>query len=220
VSESLPPPDRVRIRATKVERADVVIVDGGSRIVRIHPLSGYHPRAWDEWRYYGPTKSRFDHHAPPPHNQERAIAYVVHGEKAFIGAIAEYFQEDAGAGIGPINLRLGSPNASVFNLESPLRLLDLDGGWVTRAGGNQAIKTGSRSVAREWAREIYEHHGSEISGLSFSSSVWGPGRCLALWESAKVALPSAPLASRPLADPSMRRALEAAAADLGTYVLP
>lgn len=95
---------------------------------------------------------------------------------------------------------------------------DLDGGWITRAGGNQGIRTGPRAMSRRWAQAIYQAH-AEVHGLAYGSSLWGPGRCLALWERARPAWPSAPDATRLLDDPALRPALLAAAERLGTFVV-
>ena len=96
--------------------------------------------------------------------------------------------------------------------------LDLDGGWITRAGGNQAISSGRRGRARDWARAIYTGH-PEVGGVAFSSSVWGPGRCIALWDRGARAIPAAPLASRTLSDPALSVAVSNAADLLGSYVV-
>lgn len=120
--------------------------------------------------------------------------------------------------MGPVDTYHRRPNVSIIDTVGPLRLLDLDGGWVTRAGGNQAIRTGLRSRAREWSRAIYRHH-PDLGGLAYSSSVWGPGRCVALWERAEGSFPPAPATSRTLDDPPLAPAVSSAALKLGTYVL-
>lgn len=99
-----------------------------------------------------------------------------------------------------------------------MHLLDLDGRWVTRAGGNQAIRSGPRGVCRDWARAIYRQH-HNLHGIAFGSSVWGSGQCLAVWERGTAAFPTAPTATRRLNDPSLALAVMNAAVTLGTYVL-
>lgn len=169
-------------------------------------------------RSYGPTMSRFDHHTTPRRaHPARSIAYLTHGPTRFVAAIAEYFQ-DANGGVGPIDRSDRQPAITQFELVGDLRLLDLDGGWVTRAGGNQAIISGRRSRAREWARAIYSEHPS-LQGLAFGSSVWGPGHCIALWDRGSSVIPAAPLTSRTLDDPVLDVALANAALALGTYLL-
>jgi len=218
VTERLGPPDGPRIRDAVPYRDELCRLPAGTRLVRVHNLTGPNPSAWNELRAFGPTSSRFDHH-PLPRRQHptRRIAYAALGLTAFTAAIAEHFQL-AGGAVGPLDLDRHHPTATVFDLALPLTLLDLDTGWVTRAGGNQAIRTGPRGVARDWARAIHRHH-KEVDGLVYGSTVWGPGRCLALWERATPAFPEAPTATRQLNDPGLRGAVLAAAAELGTYVL-
>lgn len=148
--------------------------------------------------------------------QEQCIAYLTRGRNAFTAALAEYFQDDEG-GVLPIRVSLNRTAVSVIRPTRALRLLNLDGGWVTRAGGNQAIHSGSRAMARQWAQEIHRHH--DVDGVAYSSSVWGPGRCIALWERAESAMPAEPTAHRLLDDPAISDAVAAAAVRLGTFIL-
>lgn len=219
MSERLPEPDPHRILSTRPKRDEVVTLAPRTRLVRIHPFGGSHPCRWNEFRAWGPVSTaRFDHHPPPRRrHRHRRIAYVTHGDTAFIAGLAEYFQ-DAGGGVGPVDVTHNRPAVTVFELEAPLELLDLDGGWVTRAGGNQAIRTGARGRSREWARTIYRYH-EDLAGLAYGSSVWGPGRCAALWERAEPALPALPLATRTLDDPGLIVPIAEAAITLGTFML-
>lgn len=220
MSEKLPPPPAAKIRATHIDDSELVVIDPGALLVRIHPLAGDHPCAWDELRAWGPTASRFDHQPPPPRTHpRRKVAYVTYGPEAFTAAIAEYFQ-DEGGGIGPIDRTHRAPQATVLSPTTQLRLLDLASGWVTRAGGNQAICSGPRRRAQEWARAIYKHHRKHIDGLAYPSSVWGPGRCAVLWEGARHALPDRPVATRALADPVLLDLVADASERLGTNIAP
>jgi hypothetical protein len=218
VSERLPDPDANRVRDASIEPGDLLILPTGSRVVRIHPLGGAHPAAWNEFRPWGPTRSRSDHHTRPERGHPtRRIAYVTHGPSAFEAALAEFFQDEAGR-VGPFDLALRHPAISVIDLAAEVRLLDLDGGWVTGAGGNQAIRTRPPGKARDWARAIYRHH-QDIEGLAYGSSVRGPGRCVALWERAEHALPAAPEATRTLDDPVLRVPIASAANELNTVIV-
>jgi hypothetical protein len=213
LSERLPAPDSARVAATKPRRTELVRLEPGTVVVRVYALGGRNRSAWNELRAFGPTKSRFDHHTLPRRiHPTRAIAYLATGPAAFTAAIAEYFQDDAG-GVGPIDRHRHRPAISVFELARPVTLLDLDSGWVTRAGGNQAIRTGVRARSREWARAIYRHH--PVDGLLYGSSVWGPGRCVAVWERGRAAFPPAPAATRTLDDPHLAVAVASAAVELG-----
>jgi hypothetical protein len=218
VSERLPHPDLTRIGGTAIRSSDIKILLAGTKLVRVHALSGQFPIQWNEFRAWGPTRSRFDHQPPPPSlHPSRRVAYVAHSKTAFTGAIAEYFQE-GGGGIAPLDLSRNRPTMTVFGLGENVKLLNLSAGWLTRAGGNQAIASGLRSQARAWARAIYKAH-PDIDGLAYPSSVWGPGRCAVLWERAEHCLPASALASRPLDDPYLKILIARAASELNTYTI-
>ena len=218
MSEHLPRPDGARIRSTAPTADDLSVVPVGTTLVRVHPLGGAHPTGWNELRSFGPTKGRFDHQPLPRRNHPtRRIAYLTTGHSAFTAALAEFFQDDGG-GVPPFDLALRQPTITMFETVTALTLLDLGGGWITRAGGNQAIRTGPRGTCRDWSRAIYRHH-TNVQGLLYGSSVWGPGRCLALWERAIPASPAAPTATRQLDDPAIAPAVMDAALTLGTFVL-
>jgi hypothetical protein len=132
VSERLPRPDSSRIRDTVVTDDDLLVLNAGVQLLRIHPLGGAHPHAWDQFRSWGPTRSRFDHHTLPRRNHPvRRIAYLTRGDTAFTAALAEYFQDDAG-GVGPIDRGHRRPTATIITLVAEVTL-NLDGGWVKRA---------------------------------------------------------------------------------------
>lgn len=221
MSEVLPPPVGPRIRDTSITSRDVVVLEGGTRLIRAHLLAGTHPASWDTFRRFGPTRSRFDHHQPPPRaHGTRSIAYVTYGDggprsNPFTAVLAELFQDDGG-GVMPFDLTRDAPHVSVFEITRRLRLLDLASGWVTRAGGNQAISSEARSTARAWARLIYLHHHSSIDGVAYHSSVWPPGRCAALWQGARSAFPVEPLKSDALDAAGLRIAVAHAAEELRT----
>lgn len=218
MAERLGPPDRERIAETLPNADDLLIVRAGTVAVRIHALAGPHPYEWNALRHFGPTRSRFDHHPPPQRvHHQRGVAYVTAGAEAFVAAVGETFQ-DEGGGVGPIDRSVHARAATVFDTAADLTLLNLDAGWVTRAGGNQAIRSGRRSRSREWARAIYAEF-PYIQGLAYSSSVWGPGQCIAVWERGRTSFPPDPAASRLLADPALDDALAAAANDLGTVLI-
>ena len=217
MSELLPAPDRARIAGTTIRHDDITRLGAGTRVARIHALGGAHPLPGNGMRSYGPTTSRFDHHTEPRRaHPVRSIAYLTFGPTRFVAALAEYFQ-DANGGVSPIDRVNRQPAITQFELAADVQLLDLDSGWVTRAGGNQAIISGRRSRAREWARAVYAEHRS-IQGVAFRSSVWPPGQCIALWERGSGAIPAAPLTSRTLDDPVLDAAVAGAALDLGTYL--
>lgn len=219
MSERLAEPDVERLAATTPGPDDLRHLPAGTVVLRLHPLTGPHPCAWDEFRHWSTTGSRFDHHPPPPADcPERGVMYLAAGDEAFTTGIAEYFQDDRGT-VGPIDRQRGGLAASAFALATPLQLLDFGSGWVTRAGGNQAICSGPRSASRAWARAIYDAHPT-VAGLYYPSSIWGPGRCIALWERGAAAIPDGCTLHRTLADPALDGPVATAAETLGTITVP
>ncbi|MBA2495819.1 MAG: hypothetical protein H0V33_01760 [Acidimicrobiia bacterium] len=217
MTERLPRPDGGKIRDTAIDVGEIVSFVAGDELLRVHPSGGAHPVAWNEFRAWGPTGSRFDHQARPVgRHATRRIAYLTYGPEAFTAALGEFFQDDNGT-VMPFDLTRRSPRVVSLALAADLQLLQLASGWVTRAGGNQAIWSGARGTARDWARAIYRHHGDDVHGVAYPSSVWGPGRCVALWERAEPTMPDAPLLTRALADPTMLVPIAVAAEKLGTY---
>lgn len=219
MSGRLPAPDGARIRDTVPTVDEVVVVPSGAAMLRIHPLGGPHPVAWNTFRHWGPTASRFDHHTRPlRRHPTRGVMYLTAGDQAWTTALAECFQDGAGR-VGPIDRRARAPAVTVIGLSRDLRLLDLGSGWVARAGGNQSITSGLRSTARAWARSIYRHH-PHLDGVWYPSSIWGPGTCVTLWERAADAIAPTPVLHRLLSDPVLDPPLASAAETLGTYLVP
>jgi hypothetical protein len=152
--------------------------------------------------------------------QARGIAYFAFGSEAFTTAIAEAFQAESGAGVSPVNGVTGNPTITKAVLKRTVNVLDLNSSWVTRAKGNQSIRTGPRKDSREWTRAIYDAHITSIEGLAYSSSVYGPGRCVALFEMASDVLRTSPELTRQLNDAVMETAVRNALHMLNTYMLP
>lgn len=205
-----------------MDAEDLVSETHGRRIWRIYRRAGSHPGSWGQFRSYGPTPSRFDHHLSPAQNQDRAILYGALEElvwvdgvqwgKATFTALAEFFQATH-----TIDVTDRAPSLAVFQLVRELALLDLTGSWTTRAGGNQAICGGEHDRARQWARAIYDRYAS-LEGVVCTAQNYGHGRTAALWERAQSALPLQPLLDVSLADPrfasDLRRAASALAYEL------
>ncbi|MCP4658443.1 MAG: hypothetical protein GY856_23765, partial [bacterium] len=69
---------------------EIRILPAGTELWRVYLRGGRHPTFWDGFRAYGPTRSRFDHHLPPPRLQERMILFAA--EQGPI-CLAEVFQD-------------------------------------------------------------------------------------------------------------------------------
>ena len=168
--------------------------------------------AWNEFRHFGPTDARWDHQlldgAGLPHVQERSVYYAARDATT---CFAEFFQATR-----RIDRAYQAPWLVVFELASPLFLLDLAGDFATRMGASMAIHSGSRKRARGWARDLYDAMPS-IQGILYPSSMNGGAPSVAFNDRAERAgpFPAHPIFHRALADDVMLDPLKHAAAALG-----
>ena len=205
----LPAPPPADALAQRVP-ADPVAITRATTLWRIYFGEGEHAGRWDRFRSYGPLRTaRFDHHEPPPRDQERAILYA---GLAVATCVAEVFQDTR-----VIDRRRRSPWLVAFKLRREVRLLDLTGDWPTRAGASQAISSGRRDRSRAWSASIYGAY-PEIEGLWDRSSMHGGEPAVALYERAAGALRSQPELHLPLSHPALEVPLGRMAADLGYVV--
>jgi hypothetical protein len=77
-----------------------------------------------------------------------------------------------------------------------------------------AINSGARAKARKWAQAIYKAYPG-IAGIWYCSSMNANKNAIALYERARSALPKSPAFHRALADLSMAKMVQKAAADFG-----
>ena len=189
---------------------DIRTVPQGTRLWRIYFQGGGHPTAWNAFRHFGPTNSRFDHHLPPSAVGDRGILYAAtEGSVPF----AEVFQEAR-----VIDRRRNDPWLVAFDLAAPVALLDLAGDWPTRAGASAAINSGPRPRARRWSQRIYEAYPT-IAGLWYPSSMGGNRPVIALYDRAVAAMPGRPVFHRALADPALTAIVLRAAGRFGYAVV-
>ncbi len=220
MTEYLPPPDPSRFPTLRPLHLREIGTD--VMLGRIYLAAGQHPAAWNTFRTFGPTGSRFDHHPGAPGDHPNyGIIYLApalidargNPTSALQTALLECFRDT-----GVVDTITGAPHFVLFRTTRALRLLDLaDSDWVTEAGANGAISSGPRDAARAWARTIHHHYGTQIDGLIYPSSNRPPARAIALWEHGRDAIPPRPAFHEPLNHISLRAALEtfAAAANLG-----
>jgi len=181
-------------------------------LLRIYPSGGHYATNWSAFRYWGPApRMRFDHHPGRPKvHRSRGISYAAAPWTTPAGsqidplevAVLECYREK-----GVIDRNTDDPRYVLWAPTRSLRLLQLsDGNWLARAGGNGALTSGGRVVAREWSRAIYDAY-PDVDGLIWSSSVLTGGRSIVLYERAQTALPKAPLSDRALSDRALQPAL-------------
>ena len=196
---------------TRLEPA-MIVLPAGSTLARVYFSRSAHPRAWNEFRFHGPTNSRWDHHLSDSRGeaitQERGIYYAASDAKT---CLAEVFQETR-----RIDRAYQSPWLVIIATQAPLALLDLTGAFATRMGASMAIHTGSRARARGWARDLYEAY-PKAQGILYAASMHGGKPALALNDRALRSpfLPSHPLFHRALADDVLLDPLKHAALALG-----
>lgn len=201
-----------------VGRVDPVLrtLAQGTMLARVYFTGGSYPTAWDEFRRYGPTNARFDHHLASalgaPEVQARSILYCA---TAAHTCFAEVFQETR-----RINRTRYGPWLAIFVLTRDVRLLDLTGRYPTRVGASMAINTGHRGRARAWARTFYSAYPA-LEGIYYPSSMNGNEPAVALNDRAEQAgsLPSYPEFNRALADDVLLDVLKHSAHGLGYGLL-
>ena len=186
------------------------ILGAGTTLCRIYFRGGSHAGTWSQFRFFGPTQARFDHHDPPPRVQAKGILYAADSP---ITCLAEVFQSTR-----VVDRVARDPWLVIFNLARTLVLLDLTGTWPTAAGASMAINSGPRPRARRWSQAIHAAYPA-VEGLLYCSSMHANKPAVALFECAQNAIPSAPAFHRALADPGLLLRLDAAATLLG-YQLP
>jgi hypothetical protein len=189
----------------------IVAIPSGTRLARAYYSAGSHPTAWNAFRLFGPLNARWDHHllnAGEPEVQERGIYYAARDAKT---CLAEIFQHTR-----RIDRAFQAPWLVVFEMMSPLSVLDLTGDFATRMGASMAIHSGSRQRTRGWTRDLYEAFG-DIQGIQYASSMNGGAAALALNERAleRPLFAAHPLFHRALADDVMLDPLKHAAQSLG-----
>jgi hypothetical protein len=186
--------------------ATTTTLASGTRLWRIYPAAGRHLVAWNHFRFFGPTNSRFDHQDPPPKNQSKGILYTALDPTT---CLAEFFQVTR-----IIDRSSGAPWLAALDTTGTIPLLDLTGTWPTLAGASMAINSGPRPCARKWSRAIYAAYPT-LEGLLYSSSMHANRPSIALYERALSAPPAAPAFHRALSDPTLLPRLSAAANTLG-----
>lgn len=187
---------------------DIQILPAGSTIWRIYFMGGSHPTSWGQFRAWGPTESRFDHHLPPASLQSREILYGAIGPKGALTALAEVFQDTR-----TVDRTFNNPFLASFDTTKDLRLLDLTRTWPTKAGASTAISSGQRARARRWSQAFYTAF-PDVDGLLYGSSMNANQPCVALYERAATAMPASPSTNRMLIDPNLLTSLKNGCADL------
>jgi hypothetical protein len=180
-----------------------LILPADTKLARIYFATGPHPSHWNQFRTFGPTAARWDHHLPNARSvaveQSRAIFYCAPDVDT---CAAEVFQATR-----RIDRTRNAPGLVAFALREAVTLLDLRGTFATKMGASTAIHSGSRARARAWARELYDAY-PDIQGLYYGSSMNGHAPAAALNERAQRAMPEQPQFHRALNDDMLVETLQ------------
>lgn len=182
----------------------------GTLVWRVHFAAGQYPARWNEFRYYGPTSSRFDHHLVNTkghrHTQNRGIMYLA---KDGPTCIAEVFQATR-----VVDRHSGSPWLAGFKLAKSITLLDLTGVFATTLGASTAIHSGPRPRAQRWAQQLYKVY-PKIDGILYCSSMYGNAESIALFERGARSIPALTVFHRTFDDPAMLATLAETSKQIG-----
>ena len=175
----------------------------GTPLARIYFAGGPHPSLWNQFRSFGPTAARWDHHRPDVRNastgQSRAVLYCAPDVDA---CAAEVFQSTR-----RIDRTRNAPALVIFALREAVMLLELRGVFATTIGASTAIHSGPRVRARAWARELYDAY-PDIQGLYYGSSMNGHAPAIVLNDRALGAVPERPQIHRSLNDDMLVEVLQ------------
>ena len=198
-----PPPTRLELYEPRDE--EVIQLSASQPVWRIYTRKP-HGSAWNTFRHYGPTSSRFDHQLAPPASPNRSILYAADN---LATCVAEVFQDQR-----LIDTHTNDPWLVAFFIDYDIRLLDLTGLWPTRAGASMAINSGNRETARAWSRAIYSAF-PDIVGLHYASAMHAGAASYTLYDRARRALSATPAFHASLADPQIVTNLLTIAETLG-----
>jgi hypothetical protein len=196
-------PEPPGVAALRDIASETLVLPADTKLTRIYFATGPHPSHWNQFRSFGPTAARWDHHLPNTHNagveQERAVYYCAPDVDT---CAAEVFQSTR-----RIDRTRNAPGLVVFALREAVTLLNLRGAFATKLGASTAIHSGPRSRARAWAREFYDAY-PDIQGLYYGSSMNGHAPAVALNDRAQRAMPEQPQFHRALNDDMLVEVLQ------------
>ena len=183
--------------------AETIELPAGTLLARIYFAAGPHPSRWNQFRRFGPTEARWDHHLPDaggrPTEQDRAVIYCAPDVNT---CAAEVFQSTR-----RIDRVRNAPVLVVFALSDPVTLLDVRGPFATTIGASTAIHSGPRARTRAWARQLFEAYPS-LQGVHYGSSMNGHAPAVVLNERAQHFLSERPEFHRALNDDLLAEVLQ------------
>jgi hypothetical protein len=196
-------PEPPGVSALRNITPEILVLPAGAALARIYFAGGPHPSRWNQFRSFGPTEARWDHHLPNVQGaaveQTRSVFYCAPDVDT---CAAEVFQATR-----RIDRTRNAPGLVVLELREAVTLLDVRGAFATAMGASTAIHSGRRSRARAWARELYDAY-PNIQGLHHGSSMNGHAPAIVMNERAQRAMPDKPQFHRALNDDILVETLE------------
>ncbi|WP_182358023.1 RES family NAD+ phosphorylase [Tomitella gaofuii] len=168
-----PPPSIARLREVGIRDDEYVPAAGGALVWRVHRTSGVHVVPWNDYRIHGPLL-RFDQQPLP--RGEHPGRGVWYGAIDVDTALAEAFQDTR-----VIDRQAGTPRLTAMRISATLLDVSGDhGAWPTRAGGNFALTSASRTRTQRWARTI-DRAFPHVDGLRYRAR-WSGRPAIVLWQ--------------------------------------
>jgi hypothetical protein len=192
------------IQAPDPTRGEILVLPAATEVVRIYFAGGPHPVDWNQFRDWGPSKARFDHHIEPPGDADDGRAILYAGSD-LLTCVGEVFQRTR-----QVDVVAGEPYYAMLRIRRPIRLLSLHSDWPTRAGASQALSSGIHASARAWSRAIWEDL-PDVEGIAYPSSMVHGGSNYAFYERAAGAFEPDPVFNLVLAHRGLRAPLRNAA---------
>jgi hypothetical protein len=180
-----------------------LILPTDTKLARIYFATGLHPCHWNQFRSFGPTAARWDHHLPNAHSsgvEQKRPVYCCAPD--IDTCAAEAFRTTR-----RIDRTRNAPGLVVFALREAVTVLDLRGTFATKMGASTARHSGPRSRSRAWARELYDAY-PDIQGFYYGTSMNGHAPAVALNERAQGAMPEQPQFHRALNDDMLVEVLQ------------
>lgn len=183
-------------RLPPLQPGDVIELDVGRLVARIHDRGGRHPTKAGDLRHFGPLagRGRFDHHPPgfPKDHRDHGVAYLAVADAADPGddtldlLCAEQIQA------GDTLTVVDTMTLSIVELTTPVTLLDASGGWGQRTRCGAHLSTAPHEEVQAWARAIHRDYPA-VEGVRYRPSTGGHGWALAVNERAAAQLRTARL---------------------------
>ena len=196
-------PEPSGVEALRSIEPEILRLASNTLLARVYFSAGSHPSRWNQFRRFGPTAARWDHHLPGARGQraehDRAVLYCAPDVDT---CVSEVFQATR-----RIDRVRDAPTLAIFALREPITVLNLRGAFATTIGASTAIHSGPRSRTRAWAHQLYEAY-PDLQGVYYGSSMNEHAPAVVLNERARGSMPEQPELHRALNDDMLIEVLQ------------